>query len=125
MRRVFAILLILLVPLQFAWSATQSLHGHLNSDVSGLGFHSHDGNHDHHGHSERSAHQESLAGSSGGGSSDDGYSGGHYHPIFISILVDVELMLAEASPGGPPIRPLATFTSRIPPLFDWPPSVRC
>ena len=125
MRRIFAILLMLLVPLQFAWSTTQSLHGHLDGDVPALGFHSHDGDHDHHGDSDQLAHHEAMAGSAGSGDSEGGYSGGHYHPIFMSVVVSAKLMLDEGTPGGPPVRPLATFISRIPPLFDWPPSARC
>lgn len=124
MRRVFAILLMLFVPLQFAWSAAQSLHGHPDSDVSVLSFHSHEGDSHHHGESEPSAHHETVTGGVGSGNSDAGHSDGHYHPIFVSVVVNAALKLGEPFPSGPPIRPLAAFISRVPPLFDWPPSAR-
>lgn len=121
MRRLIATLLLLIVPLQFAWSATENLHGHLDNKGPVLGFHSHDD--DHHHHDDGAVDHDSFAASdTNDGHNDDGHHDGHYHPIFSTLLIESHLKLSEASPNGPPVRPPASFTSHIPPLFDWPPS---
>jgi len=124
MRRLLAILLMLVVPLQFAWSAAQSLHHHLGSDVASLGLHTHDDEPDHPDGGTQATQGELSA--AGGASSDSnhGHSGGHYHPIFVSLVSDTELILHEALSGEAPFRALAIFISRTPPLFDWPPAAR-
>lgn len=48
MRRLLAILLMLIVPLQFGWSAALNIHGHSHGDTV-LGFHTHDDHHGSHG----------------------------------------------------------------------------
>lgn len=123
MRRLLAVFLMLLVPLQFAWSAAQSLHGHIGEDVSVLGFHTHDHDHDHR-DGELAAHDGLVDGDMDNGHNDDGQHGGHYHPVFSSLVIEIDLKLGEIAPDGPPVRPPTSFTSHIPPLFDWPPSAR-
>ena len=121
MHRLIAILLMLIVPLQFAWSATESLHGHLGDENSVAGFHFHDNNHDHH-DDELVDHDSLAVDDTANGHNDDGRHDGHYHPIFSLLLIEPDLKLGEVSPDGPPVRPPASFTSHIPLLFDWPPS---
>lgn len=119
MRRLFAILLMLLVPLQFAWSAEQGVRGHAGDDLAALAIHVHDADHHH-----ADAHDSLAAADLDGSHNDDGHHESHYHPVFSSLLVEPGLSLAEASPGGLASRPPASFISRIPPLFDRPPAAR-
>jgi hypothetical protein len=124
MCRVLAIVLMLLVPLEFAWSAAQRLHHPLGSDVASLGFHTHAGESDHPDGGKHATQGEPGADRGNSSDSNHGHSGGHYHPIFVSLVSDAELILHETLSGGAPVRALATYTSRTPPLFDWPPAAR-
>jgi len=111
----------LIVPLQFAWSATESLHGHLGNEGSVSGFHSHDEDHDH--HDAGTVDRDSLAaGDTPDGHNDDGHHDGHCHNFFSMLVIEPDLKLSKAPPNGRLIRPPASFTSHIPLLFDWPPS---
>jgi hypothetical protein len=133
MHRVLAILLLLVVPVQFGWSAALNIHGHAHGDTV-LGFHTHDhGAHDRHGDPhdspaasdgalEHAAH--SLTGSGDTEKTDDDCMDGHYHPILASLVMRIDLSLDGARADGAPSHPPDTFSSRIPPLFDWPPSPR-
>ncbi len=141
MRRLLAILLMLVVPAQFTWTAVASIDGHVHGDVAVLSFHTHDGEHGHHhgahdhphdspaandepdGGFEHAAEYRSIESSSQDKSEPD-QSGGHYHPILASLVMNAMSALGASPSGGPPDRPPATLTSRIPPLFDWPPSAR-
>jgi hypothetical protein len=114
----------LFVPLQFAWSAAQSLHGHLSSNVASLGFHTHDSGHDHDDGGAHATHGEPDSDSGNSSNGNDEHSAGHYHPIFVSLVFDAGLILHEALSGGAPARALAILSSRTPPLFDWPPAPR-
>ncbi len=125
MRRLIALVLMFIVPLQFAWSAAANLHGHAGDNVAVLGMHAHDhGDHDA-GHTD---HDASLAGDTEGdtktGHNEDGHHGSHYHPVFSSILMETGLSLGVSPPDGPPPHPLAAFLSHTPPLFDRPPQAR-
>lgn len=116
MRRLIALILMFILPLQFAWSAAANVHGHAGDDVAVLGVHAHGhGDHDA-GHTD---HDPSPAGDTETG--HDGHQGSHYHPVFSSILMEVGLSLGASSPEGPPPHPLAAFLSHTPPLFDRPP----
>ncbi|MDO8350657.1 MAG: hypothetical protein Q7S94_05850 [Gallionella sp.] len=121
MRRLIAILLLFIVPLQFAWSATESLHGHLGNEGSVSGFHFHDDDHDHH-DADTVDRDILVAGDTPDGHNDDGHHDGHYHPVFNMLVIEPHLKLSKASPNGWLIRMPASFTSHIPLLFDWPPS---
>lgn len=135
MRRLLAILLMLIVPLQFGWSAALNIHGHLHGDVV-LGFHTHDDHHGsqgehHHSHPGEAPSSELDSGidrpvqSTGGADKGDGdRADGHYHPILASLVMHIALPLDVAVTAGAPSRPSDSFSSRIPPLFDWPPSAR-
>lgn len=121
MRRVVAMLLMLLVPLQLAWSAALSVHGHMGERVAALGLHTHDAGHAHPGDSDRPAHDETHEGNHDGGESSGGH---HYHPVFVSLVITHEINLNDSFRNAQPPRWAASFTSRTPPLFDWPPSDR-
>ena len=123
MRRLLAILLLLLVPLQIAWSATESLHGHLGNEGSASEFHFHDDDHGHDHDADPGDRDDFDTGVLQQGHNDDGHHDGHYHPVFSMLVFESQLNLGEALPHGPPTRPPSSFTSHIPPLFDWPPSV--
>ena len=134
--RLLAILLMLIVPFQFGWSAVLSIHGHTRSDVV-VGFHTHDGHHGSHGdhqhpHPGKTASDEPNGGieqaaqipaaSGAAGQNDVDRVDGHYHPILASLVMHSALPLDCAPSSGAPSRPPDSFSSRIPPLFDWPPS---
>lgn len=124
MRRLIAILLMLLVPLQFAWSAIGNVHGHFGDAGAALGFHVHD---DGHGHNHGGAGGDDRDGGIANGLAQDHdgdcHHDGHYHPVFSLLLPEHRLRLGLALADGPPLPPLPSFTSHIPALFDWPPSV--
>lgn len=122
MYRVLAILLMLLVPLQVAWSSVESVRGHLDGEASEYSFHHHDGGHAHHHGAEPADHDGLLAGGIHNSHNDDGHHDGHCHPVFSMLVIEPDLKLSSASPDGPPVRRLYTFTSYTPLLFDRPPS---
>jgi len=124
MRRLIVLVLMLLVPLQFAWSTVLSLHGHAGDDRPALGFHSHAGDHDHAAGGSLTPHDVPAVAGSSPVDSADGHHAGHYHPVFVSLIIDADVRLDESPPGAPPLGPTVTLTSRIPPLFDWPPAAR-
>lgn len=123
MRRLLALLLIVLVPLQFAWSAAHAMHGHGADDVAALGLHSHDSDHGHDIDTHDDDHDD-LASTGSTGDSPDGGNPGHYHPVFSPLVIEPIVDLPRFEPDGPPAWLPATFTSHIPPLFDRPPLAR-
>lgn len=123
MRYFLAIVLMLIIPLQSTWAVAEGLYGHFGNDASAARFHSHANDHDTH-VVELVGHDNSVAGDTGNGHNDDGHHVSHSHPIFSSLVIEPNLKLGEASPGDPPTRLPASFTSHIPPLFDRPPSAR-
>jgi len=123
MRRFVAILLILFVPLQLAWSAVQGVHGHVGEHASALGFHTHDGDHAHAHDSGHSGHDGSQS-DNNDAESADGSASGHFHPVFVSLVIAHDVSLDDSFRDALPPRLSVSFTSRTPPLFDWPPSVR-
>ena len=124
MRRLVALILMLILPFQFAWSAVLSLHGHAGDNAAALGVHVHShGDHDA-GHAGHADHDASLAADGETGHNEDGHHCSHYHPVFSFIIMENGLNLGVASPDGPPPHPLAAFLSHTPPLFDRPPLAR-
>lgn len=115
MRRFIALILMLIVPLQFAWSVAAGLPGHVGKDVAALGLHAHD--HDYH----DAGHDAYLAGDTNNGHNDDGHHGGHCHHVLSIILPGSGLMPGMAQADGPIPRPPASFFSRTPALLDRPP----
>ena len=121
MRRFIAILLMLLVPIQFAWSAVESVHGHLGHEDLASGFHYHDDNHEHHHDADGDDHDDSDVGVPLLVHNDDGHHDGHFHHVFSMLVFEPQQALTEALPHASPKRPPSSFTSHIPTLFDWPP----
>ncbi len=118
MRRLIALFLMLIVPLQFAWSAAANLHGHAGDEVAALGVHVHDHAHHDDGHAD---HDATLTGESETGHNEDGHHGSHYHPVFSSLLMETGPSLGAVASTGPPPHPPAAFLSHTPPLSDRPP----
>ncbi|MHB1215927.1 MAG: hypothetical protein ACYCY9_13180 [Thiobacillus sp.] len=119
MRRFIVLIIMLIVPLQFAWSAAAGLHGHMMGDVATSGFHTHD--HDHH-ESNPPGHDASSDTNSKD-HNEDGHHG-HYHPVFSFILMESGVTLDMALSGGPILYSPAAFLSHTPPLLDRPPLAR-
>lgn len=115
MRRFVALIIMLVVPLQFAWAAAASVHGHLGENVAALGVHVHD--HDHHAH----GHDHPVSGDTGTQHGEDGHHGHHCHPVFSSLIMEPSLSLGLCLAGGLLPHPPESFFSRTPPLLDRPP----
>ncbi len=116
MRRFIALIIMLIVPLQFAWAAAAGLHGHAGKDVATSGFHTHD--HDHH----ECAHPDhDSTGDTDHQDHNEDEHHGHCHPVFTSILMESGVTLDIALSGGPILHQPAAFLSRTPPLLDRPP----
>lgn len=121
MRRLVALLLMLIVPLQFAWSAAVSLHGHVGDTPSAVGLaHSHA--HDHQ-HTDACHEHEgvSLTGGIDPAHGEDGHHASHFHPVFNLILTDIDPPPGAAAPDGPIQHSSAAYVSRTPPPLDRPP----
>ena len=121
MRRLIALLVMLIVPLQFAWAAAASVHGHIGENVAALGVHAHEHDHDQHAHGQPAP---DAAGDAGKLAKEDGHHGNHCHPVFSSIIMESGLPLGPSLSGGPLPHPPEVFFSRTPPLLDRPPLAR-
>jgi len=120
MRRLIALIIMLIVPLQFAWSAAAGLHGRVAEDVTTSGFHTH--GHDHH---ESSHSVPDAAGDTNNKDHNEDGHHGHYHPVFSAILMESSLTLdIVLLSGGPILYPPPAFLSHTPPLLDRPPLAR-
>ena len=119
MRRLIALIIMLIVPLQFAWAAAASLNGHLEEKVAPSGFHTH--GHDHH----ANAHPDN--GASVDTNTQDHKEDGHHdhcHHVFSSMLAEHCPTPDIAVSDGPILQAPETFLSRTPPIFDRPPLAR-
>jgi hypothetical protein len=121
MRRFIALLIMLIVPLQFAWASAVGVYGHAGQDIAATGFHTHGHDHGHHGdvHHDHDAPVDSK-----NQEHDDEEHHDHTHPVFSSLLATPGLPLTEPIPGGPILQPPTGFLSRTPPLLDRPPLAR-
>lgn len=122
MRRFIAIIVMLVIPLQSAWSAVSGLYGHLDDNVAVAGFHSHAHEHEDAGHSSHTASVSAC--DTGSKHTEDGHHDGHCHHAFSPLLMETGLNLGVISSGGPILQPHAAFFSHTPPLFDRPPLMR-
>ncbi len=123
MRRALLLVLILMLPLQTAWSVGAGMSGHIGGNVAGSGLHSHD--HDHHHHDgDHDGHDLSFAGDVDGDHNDDGHHVSHCHPVFIYIPMESSVVPGVAVPDGPIPSLSASFVSHTPPLIDRPPLAR-
>lgn len=122
MRSFAAFLLMFIMPLQFAWSAVVSVHGHVGGNPPVLGVHSHA--HDH-GHGDmdpgHAGHDVSPSDDTGAPHGEDGHHAGHSHPVFTPILASVTLSMAVPVANGPIQHPPGVLISRTPPPLDRPP----
>lgn len=132
MRRLISLLLLCIVPLQFAWAAVLGVHGHVGGQAVGMSLHSHAPGHAHHDahpgahdHPPGAHHHDCAAHppAADGGSADD-HLGCHVHPVFSLIVMDLAVTPGIAACGGPIAHHPAAFVSRVPPLPDHPPLVR-
>lgn len=121
MRRLVALILLLIVPLQFAWSAVAGVHGHMGADIAAMGVHSHVHDHDEHQDSKHPDHDVSLTDNLDQGHGEDGHHASHYHPVFSSILMEHSLALSPGLASGPILFDPTVFLSRVPPPLDRPP----
>ncbi|WP_018078669.1 hypothetical protein [Thiobacillus denitrificans] len=121
MRRLVAVIIMFIVPLQFAWAAAVGIYGHAGQDRSPLGFHSHVVGHDHQGDAHHD--HDVLGNSQTQEHGEDGHHS-HVHPVFSSLLAQFSLSFIEAAPDGLIMPPPTGFQSRTPPLLDRPPLVR-
>lgn len=117
MRRLVAVLIMLIVPLQSAWSAVSSLHVPLGNSVATGVMHTHE-----HVHPVHGSHDISPA-DIPDGHGEDGHHNSHCHPVFNSILTESSLILGVAPNDGPILQAPTSFFSHTPPLFDRPPLV--
>jgi hypothetical protein len=124
MRRLMMILLILLVPLQSAWSTGHALYGHSDDKVASTGPYVHAHDHDHDDDHRDRASAATPMDTDAPGHGDNKHHGCHFHPVFTVIPTDRSVPLSDDSPALPPSSRPASFTSHSPPLFDRPPSVR-
>lgn len=117
MRHLIALILIFIVPLQFAWSAGTALYGHVGENTAVFGLHDHyDSGH--------AGHKVHPTDDTHNGHNDDGHHDEHCHHVLSLILVEPGLTPDSTLPGGAiPLAP-AAFLSRTPPLFDRPPLAR-
>ncbi len=122
MRRFIVLIIMLVVPLQFAWSAAAGLHGHTGDSQAHLGVHTHDHAH-HHAHHAQGHPGHGASGDTDKDRNQDGHHD-HYHPVFSAIITEPGLTLGSALPGGPILHSTAAFLSRTPPLLDRPPLAR-
>jgi hypothetical protein len=117
MRRFVALILMLVIPLQFAWAAALGVHGHAKQEVAAAGHHTHEHHHGDHGSTHHDHHSTCDAGNP---DHEDGPHC-HSHPVFSSLIAEPSLALAEAAPDDPVLSPPSGFLSRVPPLLDRPP----
>jgi len=121
MFRFVAVIVVLLVSLQFAWVAAGALYGHAGENVSLIGVHSHEHGHDHghgHGHADRDAPGESRQ--DGG----DRAHCEHCHLVLSAVVVESGLTISSSLPGGPILQPPVAYLSHTPALLDRPPLAR-
>lgn len=99
MRRLIALILLLIVPLQFSWSAAMGVHGHRGSDSHAVGMQADD--HDLHASTD-SDHTHTLAADTDVGHNDDGHHVSHCHHVFTAAFMVSGLTLGQGSrqPGA-------------------------
>jgi hypothetical protein len=121
MRRFIALIIMLVVPLQFAWAAAAGVYGHLGTEVVGTHVHEHE---HHHGAGHFSHDLVQLGSTDDAQHNEDGHHGSHCHHVFSFILHQADSLPCLQLSGGPVQYAPAAFFSRIPPLLDRPPLAR-
>ncbi len=123
MRRLIAFILILLLPIQPAWSLVQT-YSHPDEPFATVGFHEHHdhGDHDAHDHDADLPDSSAAVADAQQKHQADGHHDGHSHTVFNMLVTEASALPADSTPHPAPSRPPSSFTSHIPPLFDWPPA---
>lgn len=121
MRHLIAILIMVIVPFQSAWSVAMNLHGHMGADAAGGIMHVHD--HENQLHEEHSISQTCTM-DQDHGHNEDGHHDPHCHPVFNPIVTETTQALEVARTNEPILQAPSDFFSHTPPLFDRPPLAR-
>lgn len=119
MHRLIVLIIMLVVPLQSAWSTAMALHAHLTETVPAMASHEH-ASHTHDDHS----HAFELADASDPASDEDGHHDHHSHPVFNPVLLGHIQPPMAAHENEPILQAPVSFFSHTPPLFDRPPLAR-
>jgi hypothetical protein len=121
MRRFIALIIMFIVPLQFAWSAAAGLHGQVAMNAVATYVHDHDHHHD----AGYATHELAALGSADGEQhNEDGHHGSHCHHVFSFILHQPGTLPGLELSGSPVQHAPVAFFTRIPPLLDRPPLAR-
>lgn len=118
MRRFIALIIMLIIPLQSAWSATAGLNGHVGNDAAVVGMQAH--SYDYH-HAGQADHDLTVAGSVDSDHNEDGHHGSHCHHVLSFLFHHPSLIPGLALSAGPILQPHTSFFSHTPPLLDRPP----
>lgn len=114
MRRLILFILMLVVPLQYAWSAVVAMDAH----HAPMTLSAHENDH-HHGVCHDGSVSVKL-----GNQHDDGHHGSHCHHVLSMALLGNVSSLAHAVAGDTFGEWRLSFCSRTPPLLDRPPEMR-
>lgn len=123
MRRLIAVLLMIVLPLQVAWSAAHAVAAHAPGAALAGGVHFHD-DHDDHDHRPAVPAAIDAGAAADADAPDDDRHGGHSHPVQSPLAAAPLTMPRLPAPDIPPAWLPARFTSHIPVLFDRPPLAR-
>lgn len=122
MQRIIAIIIMFMVPLQTAWSAAVSLHGHMSGEGLARIMHVHEHAHQNEAHT----HDDISASASADDKSshEDEHHDPHCHPVFNSVLAESCLTVGVDLTNTAILQAPVSFYSHTPPLFDRPPLAR-
>ena len=121
MRRFIALIIMLVVPLQFAWATTTGLYGHFGTEA--VDTHVHEHGH-HHGASHVSHDLAQSGNTDDTQQNKDGHHGSHCHHVLSFILQLGDSLSCLQLSSGPIQHAPAAFFSCTPPLLDRPPLAR-
>ncbi len=110
--------IMVIMPLQTAWSVVVGLHGHMGDEVVSVGMHAHEHHHDEGGHAD---HDLAATVDNDRDHNEDDHHLSHYHPVFTYIHTEPALTLGTLRPDGPSPLLNTSFISHTPPLFERPP----
>lgn len=118
MRRAILTFLMVIMPLQTAWSMVAGVYGHGEDMAISSGLHAHGHHHD----ADHPDHDLAAAVGDESGHNEDGHHLSHCHHVFTYLQQESSFALGTLRPAGPPSLLSATFISHTPPLFERPPS---
>ena len=121
MRRLILLILMLVVPIQYAWSAVMAMDvHHVSTTIAPMTLATHVHDHDYH---HGGCHDISVS-AEPGNQHDDDHHGSHCHHVLSMALLGTVPILAHAISDGKLGEWGLSFYSRIPPLLDRPPEMR-